>query len=53
MAPREEVKHPNSAACDAIDIEVGDNLLLVLVHPSGEHRDEDVEDHGRASGWKP
>jgi hypothetical protein len=27
--------------------------LLVLLHPSGEHRDEDVEDHGRSSGWKP
>ena len=33
--------------------EVGDHLLLVLLEPAGDHRDEDVEDHGLPFGWRP
>jgi hypothetical protein len=31
---------------------IGDNLLLVLLEPSSDHGDQDLENHSRSSGWK-
>src|SRR5712691_6319240 len=33
-------------------LKVGDHLLLVPIDPAGDHRDQDVKDHGLSSGWK-
>jgi hypothetical protein len=33
-------------------VQVGDNLLLVTLEPASDHGDQDVEDHGRSSGWR-
>jgi hypothetical protein len=32
--------------------EVGDDLLLVLLQPAGNHGDEHVEDYDVSSRWK-
>src|SRR5262249_664324 len=32
---------------------IGDHLLLVRLHPAGNHGDEHVQDHGVSSDWKP
>ena len=34
-------------------LEIRDHLLLVTLEPAGDHGDQDVEDHGGSSGWKP
>jgi len=33
-------------------LEVGDDLLLVTLHPAGHHGNKHVKDHGVSSGWK-
>jgi hypothetical protein len=38
---------------DAIFLkEIRDDLLLVLLEPSGDHGDQDLENHSRSSGWR-
>jgi hypothetical protein len=34
-------------------LKVGDHLLLVPLEPASDHRDEDMENHSRSSGWRP
>ena len=33
--------------------EIRDDLLLVPLEPASNHSDQDVQDHGVSSGWKP
>ena len=38
---------------DAIFLkEIRDDLLLVLLEPSSDHGDQDLENHSRSSGWR-
>jgi hypothetical protein len=32
--------------------EIGDDALLVTLHPAGEHGEQDVENHSLSSGWR-
>jgi hypothetical protein len=33
-------------------LKIGDNSLLVTLKPSGQHSEEDLQDHGLSSGWR-
>src|SRR5262245_9558678 len=33
-------------------LKIGDNSLLVTVKPSGQHSQEELQDHGLSSGWR-
>ncbi len=32
--------------------EIRDDLLLVTLQPASDHRDQDMQDHERSSGWR-